>query len=193
MTLDDLLVKAGRELDRLGDAYPIEGRHADRPGRWLAAATVLALLGTATGLYAVTQSDGSASPSTARPAESPVSTSQPSEQSCEVPDAVPFAPTTLATTPPRRLSSAHVALWPVSGGMFEVWNGARTDLPTPDVGTARAITVLGRQAFIGEISDGFSVVFELGPTACERWAVVAHPGSTSADLEALATGLQLVE
>lgn len=114
---------------------------------------------------------------------------------CEPPDTVPFSPTSLSIEPlGLQLSPmSHVAVWPVPGGMFEVWNGIRDDLPVPAVGSEKHISVLDRQAVIGDISDGYSVVFDLGPTACERWAIVAHPGSTRADLEALAAGLQMTD
>jgi hypothetical protein len=89
----------------------------------------------------------------------------------------------------RLLGDAYVAPWATGTGMIEVWNGVRDDLPTPTSGD-RVITVLGRAVSIGPISDGYSVAFDLGPTRCERWAIVAHPGVTEDELAIVAEGLQ---
>lgn len=91
----------------------------------------------------------------------------------------------------RLLPDAHVAAWPVPDGMVEVWNGVRDDFPAP-TSTDRTITVGGTQVPIGPISDGFSVAFDLGPTRCDRWAIVAHPGVTEDELAIVAEGLAFV-
>lgn len=126
----------------------------------------------------------------------PVATN-PSTQACVPSLTIPFKPGVLVAgwvMPSddtwRLLPDAHVAGWLVPDGMIEVWNGVRDDFPAP-TSTDRTITVLGRDVPIGTISDGYSVAFDLGPTRCERWAIVAHPGVTEDELATIARGLQL--
>jgi hypothetical protein len=128
--------------------------------------------------------------------DEPVSSNSPAQPCVASPD-IPFRPGALvagwlmpSAQSWRLLPDAHVAAWPVPDGMIEVWNGVRDDFPAP-TSTDRVITVLGRQVSIGPISDGFSVAFELGPTRCDRWAIVAHPGVTEDELATIATGLVL--
>lgn len=125
----------------------------------------------------------------------PVSPAAPdsSAPSCEPPATLPF---TVVDPPPgwqintTLNESVAVVPWWGGGGVIEIWNGIREDLPTP-VNT-RQITVLGRPATIGTISDGFSVVFDLGPTVCDRWAVVAHPSVSMEVLEQMSQLLTFV-
>lgn len=127
----------------------------------------------------------------------PVATS-PSSEACVPSLDIPFRPGVLpagwlmpSEATWRLLADAHVTGWLVPDGMVEVWNGARDDIPAP-TSTDRIISVLGRDVPIGTISDGYSVAFDLGPTRCDRWAIVAHPGVTEQELATIASGLQLV-
>ena len=114
--------------------------------------------------------------------------------SCTLPAALPFVPTGLSGT--WTISRYHAAseggpeVWTPTDhhGIVEVWNGARADLPEP--GPSEPITVLGRPAEIGRISDGYSMVVQLGPTPCDRWALVAHPGIDQTELRTIAEGLR---
>ena len=114
--------------------------------------------------------------------------------SCELPAALPFVPTVLPGTWTR--SSYEAAnegvpeVWTPTDhyGIVEIWNGRRADLPEPDA--SEPITVLGRAATIGPISDGYSMVVQLGPMPCDRWALVAHPGIDQAELRTIAEGLR---
>ena len=69
-----------------------------------------------------------------------------------------------------------------------MWNGRRENVPPPAV-RVEPITILGHDETIGEISDGYSAVVSLGPGPCGTWALVAHPGTTRAQLRAVAEGL----
>jgi hypothetical protein len=65
-------------------------------------------------------------------------------------------------------------------GVIEVWRGVGADsVPTPS--PVQIVTVLGRPAQFGPISDGWSVTFATGdPTnPCDQWALVGHPAVTS--------------
>jgi hypothetical protein len=117
------------------------------------------------------------------PAAPPPATTAPP---CQAPTTLPF---TVADPPAGWQINTTLNLpvavttWFGGGGVIEVWNGIRDDLPMP--GSPRRITVLGRPASIGAISDGSSIVFDLGPTPCDRWALVAHPSVTIEELEAM--------
>jgi hypothetical protein len=120
----------------------------------------------------------------------PYPTSPTDPAACIAPTALPFAPTNLPagwTTTSAVSKDSSVAVWQGSGGVIEVWNGIRSDLPAPAPG--HIITVLGHDASIGTISDGYSVVFDLGPTACDRWALVAHPAISEELLQEVAQNL----
>ncbi|MFT3852271.1 MAG: hypothetical protein QM733_05995 [Ilumatobacteraceae bacterium] len=84
-----------------------------------------------------------------------------------------------------------LALWASDDppNRVEIWNGGRGELPEP-VSNVETITVLGHPALIGDISDGYSVVVQLGPTVCDRWALVAHPGTSRDELHDIAVALQ---
>ena len=179
-------------------AHPDEGdvgrRVALRRGRRRtrrAAVAIVAL--TAAAATSVLVPDRSTSPdipaATTEP-PAPVTTTAPS---CAVPDALPFAPTVLpegwgpaAIGAYQRTSGA--AVWNGPGGVIEVWNGGRGNLPLPEA-RIEPITILGRAGTIGDISDGYSAIVDLGPGPCGRWALVAHPGTTKAQLRAVAEGL----
>ncbi|HEY7628874.1 MAG TPA: hypothetical protein VH761_17520 [Ilumatobacteraceae bacterium] len=155
------------------------------------AAACLAAAGLVGGLALVGRDDEEKSV-----ASEPVASTDP--PMCEPASLVPFRPTvmiagwTLPDEQWRLVSDAHVAVWSGPGGIIEIWNGIRDDLPVP--GRAdRMITVLGHQARLGMISDGYSVVVDLGATRCERWAIVAHPGVTENELAAVAEGLEMVD
>ncbi len=114
--------------------------------------------------------------------------------SCTLPAALPFVPTVLPGSWTRSsyeaASDGVPEVWTPTDhhGIVEVWNGRRADLPEP--GPSEPITVLGRPAEIGRISDGYSIVVQLGPTPCDRWALVAHPGIEQAELRTIAEGLR---
>ncbi len=104
---------------------------------------------------------------------------------------LPFRPGYLPSGTPKpdlSLPGDNANPWMVPGGIIEVWHG-RADIPQPDAATK--ITVLGRPARIGSISDGFSVVFNLGhdDAACSEWALVAHPSTSFEELEQVAMAL----
>jgi len=82
----------------------------------------------------------------------------------------------------------HPASWAFPGGEIEMWRGA--DVPLPSEPT-QPITVLGHKGRIGRISDGDSVVFNLGDSndICSQWALVSHPGTTLEQTRAIAEGL----
>lgn len=82
----------------------------------------------------------------------------------------------------------HPAFWVFPGGEIEMWRGA--DIPQPSEPT-ELITVLGHQGRLGAISDGYSVVFNLGDPSdiCTQWALVSHPGTSLDETRAIATGL----
>lgn len=111
---------------------------------------------------------------------------------CAAPAALPFMPTNLPDGW-RQGPYDGSELWTMlsssgaTAGVIEVWNGQRNDLPEPAL--AQPITVLGRTAQIGSISDGYSMVVQLGPTRCDRWALIAHPSVTLKQLEVISTGL----
>jgi hypothetical protein len=65
-------------------------------------------------------------------------------------------------------------------GVIEVWRGVGADsVPTPS--PVQIVTVLGRAAQFGPISDGWSVTFATGDpdNPCDQWALVGHPGVTA--------------
>ena len=82
----------------------------------------------------------------------------------------------------------HPAFWAFPGGEIEMWRG--TDIPLPSEPT-QPITVLGHKGRIGTISDGYSVVFNLGDPndLCTQWALVSHPGTTLEQTRSIAEGL----
>jgi hypothetical protein len=102
---------------------------------------------------------------------------------------LPFRPSYLppGTPEPNLFQPGHVA-WMVPGGIIEIWHEGG-DNPQPD--DTATMTVLGRPALIGSISDGYSVVFNLGTddAACSEWALVAHPGTTINELAQVAAAL----
>jgi hypothetical protein len=113
---------------------------------------------------------------------------------CAFPPTLPFTPTVLpegwgpgAFSPysPTR----GFAVWGNPGGIIEVWNGGRPEGVPKPVDRIEPITILGRVGTIGDISDGYSALVELGPSPCEHWALVAHPGTSRAQLRAVAEGL----
>ena len=158
--------------------------------------SIALLAATAIGLAAVQrkadpQPIAATSSSTAEREPAVVTTVVPS---CELPAELPFVPTVLPGTWTR--SSYEAAnegvpeVWTPTDhyGIVEIWNGRRADLPEPDA--SEPVTVLGRAATIGPISDGYSMVVQLGPTPCDRWALVAHPGIDQAELRTIAEGLR---
>lgn len=112
---------------------------------------------------------------------------------CAPPAALPFQPTLPAgwTRTPYDVtdrSGVPQIWWRPDHSPVEIWNGVRADLPEPS--PTEPLTALGRTAAIGPISDGFSMVVQLGPTPCDRWALVAHPGIDQAELRTIAEGLR---
>jgi hypothetical protein len=78
-------------------------------------------------------------------------------------------------------------------GVIEVWRGAGADsVPTPS--PVQIVTVLGRAAQFGPISDGSSVTFATGDpdNPCDQWALVGHPGVTAQILLEVAEHLRSV-
>ena len=175
-------------------------RRARRHRVVAAAAAVTLVAATATGLAVTrrgTTGDGvatTAEPSTPTVQPTTVTTASPAP-ACTLPASLPFEPTTLpgdwTRSPYVRSVNGVPESWQSTDrpGIVEVWNGLRPDLPTPRA--PETITVLGVPAEIGPISDGDSVVFQIGPTPCDRWALVAHPGVTRDELAAIALGLRL--
>jgi hypothetical protein len=135
-----------------------------------------------------------ATPSSA-PVQATTRTTAPAP-TCALPVELPFEPslpTGWTRTPYQRSGSAYVpqVWWSPKGGPIEIWNGGRPDgVPEPH-SPPETITVLGVPAGIGPISDGYSAVFQLGPTRCDRWALVAHPGVMLDELRTIALGLRL--
>ena len=124
---------------------------------------------------------------------------QPTTPGCAESFVLPFAPRYLPTGwEPAGRHIAHaqrgtdfIEPWmgPSTYGVIEVWRGANIPVPGPPLTT---ILVLGRNAQLGPISDGSSVVFTIGtdPTnPCNQWALVAHPGITEEMLRRVANEL----
>lgn len=72
--------------------------------------------------------------------------------------------------------------------VIEVSIGGRGDAVTL-LEPIETITVLGREARLADISDGYAVIVDLGPTPCDRWTLLAHPSATRGELRAVAEGL----
>lgn len=128
------------------------------------------------------------------------------DQGCPSSFVLPFVPTYLPTG--WRPVSRHVAHANVGTDAIEVWSGTNpgaslygvievwrgTDVPKPSQTGSETITVLGRPARLGPISDGYSVSFRTGqsPFPCDQWALVGHPGVTAQVLATVAEDLRPV-
>jgi hypothetical protein len=128
------------------------------------------------------------------------------EQRCPSSFVLPFVPTYLPLG--WRPVSQHVAHANVGTDAIEVWSGTNTgaslygvievwrgtDVPKPSLTGSETITVLGRSARLGPISDGWSVTFRTAQSAspCDQWALVGHPGVTDQILATVAEHLRPV-